>query len=103
MRTLWLRVSALFRRGRLDRELNDEIEIHLAMQEEEFRRMGMDSAAARAAARRQFGGVARAQEVYRERRGIPWIETALNDLRYAARGLRRNPGFTAAAVFSLAL
>ena len=56
MRTIWKRFSALFRRGRLDRELSEEIGIHLAMQEEEFRRKGMDPAAARAAPRSEAGG-----------------------------------------------
>src|SRR5258708_1192185 len=103
MRTLWRRLAALFRGTRLDPELSEELEIHLAMQEEEFRRQGMEAAAARAAARREFGGVAQTQEAYRERRGLPWIESAVKDVRYALRGLRRNPGFTAAAVISLAL
>jgi len=103
MRTLWKRVLAVFRGKRLDRELQDEIASHLAMQEDEFRQRGMGPAAARAAARRAFGGVTQMTEAYRQRRGLPAIETALKDLRYAARGLARNPGFTAAAVLSLAL
>ncbi len=103
MRTIWQRFLSLFRRGRLDRELSEEIGAHLAMQEEEFRQQGMDPAAARAAARRTFGGVAQTQEAYRDRRGIPWLEIAAKDIRYALRGLRRNPGFTAAAIISLAL
>jgi predicted permease len=83
--------------------LSEELEIHLAMQADEFRRQGMEPAAARAAALREFGGVLRTQEAYRERRGLPWLESAAKDVRYALRGLRRNPGFTAAAVISLAL
>ncbi len=103
MRTMWRRFAAILRGDRLDRDLNDEIQVHLAMQEEEFRRQGMDAAAARNAARREFGSVARTQELYRERRGVPWLESAVKDVQYALRGLRRNPGFTAAAVLSLAL
>ncbi|HEV3197147.1 MAG TPA: ABC transporter permease [Bryobacteraceae bacterium] len=103
MGALWQRLISLFRAGSLDRELADEIEIHLAMQEAEFQQQGMDPGAARQAALREFGGVAQAQEAYRERRGIPWIETAVKDSRYALRGLARSPGFTAAAVLSLAL
>src|SRR5271157_3776569 len=103
MRTIWQRIWALFRRGRLDGELRDEIASHLAMQEEEFRGQGMDAATARRAARREFGGVAQTEEIYRERRGIPWIEIAAKDVAHALGGLRRNPGFTAAAVVSLAL
>jgi predicted permease len=103
MRTFCQRLLTLLRGKRLDRELNDEIAIHLAMQEEEFRRQGMEAAAAHAAALREFGGVTQAAEDYRERRGIPWLETAARDVRYGLRGLRRTPGFTAAAILSLAL
>jgi predicted permease len=103
MRNLWMRLRSLFLGGSLDRELSQEIESHIAMQEEEFLKKGMTPAAARAAALREFGGVTQTAEVYRERRGLPWIETAAKDVRYALRGLRRNPGFTVAAVLSLAL
>jgi predicted permease len=99
----WRRVIGLLRGNRLERELNEEIGAHLAMQEEEFRKQGMKPAAARAAALREFGGVAQAKEEYRDRHGVPWLETAVRDLRYGLRGLRRTPGFTAAAVLSLAL
>src|SRR5450759_739996 len=103
MRMFWRRLSGIFRGNRLERELHEEIGIHLAMQEEEFRQRGMDPATAQAAALREFGGVAQAKEDYRDRRGVPWLESAARDLRYALRGLRRTPGFTVAAVLSLAL
>src|SRR5664279_2333637 len=103
MRIFWLRLMGILRGNRLERELNEEIGAHLAMQEEEFRKQGMKPAAARAAALREFGGVAQAKEEYRERRGLPWLENAARDVRYGLRGLRRSPGFTAAAVLSLAL
>ena len=98
---LWKRVAALFRERRLDRELEEEIASHLTMQEEEFRARGMSAAEARLAARREFGGVAQTVEAYRDRRGVAWVDNTLKDLRYAVRGLARNPGFTVAAVLSL--
>jgi predicted permease len=97
------RLLSLFRQHRLERELRDEIANHLAMQEEEFRRAGMTPEAARSAALREFGGVAQAAEEYREQRGLSWIEVLLHETRYALRALARNPGFTAAAILSLAL
>ena len=99
----WKRLLSFFRYRRLGRELEQEIAGHLALQEEEFRRQGMEPGQARAAALREFGGVAQAAEEYREQRGVRWMEMAWRDMRYAARGLARNPGFTAAAVLSLAL
>src|SRR3954463_142013 len=97
------RIRALFGARRSDRELDEEIATHLALQEAAFRRSGMSARAARDAALRAFGGVTQAKEIYRERRGVPFIETAGKDLRYALRGLRQNKGFAAAAVLSLAL
>ncbi|MBZ5585931.1 MAG: ABC transporter permease [Acidobacteriia bacterium] len=103
MRTLLTRIAALFRSRRLDSDLTEEVAVHLAMLEEEFRARGMSPDQARLAARREFGGVTQMQEAYRDRRGVPWLETSLRDVRYALRGFRRNPGFATAAVLSLAL
>lgn len=100
---IWMRIKELIRGARLDGELDEEVNLHLQMMEEEFRRRGMSEAEAKAAARREFGGVAHAKEAYRDQRGFPWIESFAKDVRYALRGLRRRPGFTAAAVISLAL
>ena len=103
MRTLWKRLRALFSERRSDRELSEEVEVHLEMRAAELRQQGVDPGAAREAARREFGGIEQMKEAYRDRRGIPWIEALAKDARYGLRGLLRNPAFTLAAVLSLAL
>ena len=103
MRTLWKRLTALFSRRQWDRELSEEVEVHLEMRAAELRQQGLDPDAAREAARREFGGVEQMKEAYRDRRGVPWIESLAKDAGYGLRGLRRNPAFTLAAVLSLAL
>ena len=103
MRTFWKRFTALFSKRRLEAELDEEVETHIAMLAEELRRHGMEARAARQAARREFGGIDPMKEAYRDGRGIPRIEILAKDVHYAVRGLRRSPAFTIAAVFSLAL
>jgi putative ABC transport system permease protein len=101
--TLIRRLAALFRRERLEADLDAEVRAHLEMAAEMNRRSGMREEEAWREAMRSFGGVEQTKELYREQRGLPMIETTLQDVRFGLRMLRRNPGFSILAILCLTL
>lgn len=97
------RLLSLFRGRHLEEELDEELRSHVEMAVEMNQRKGMSAEEARREALRSFGGVEKTKELYRERRGLPMIETTLQDMRFGFRMLRRSPGFSVLAILCLTL
>src|SRR6266700_1501418 len=103
LRAWCLRFAALFHKEQQDRELAEELESHLQMHIEDSLRSGMNPTEARRQAFIRLGGIDQTKENYRERRGLPILESVVQDVRFGFRMVSKNPGFTVVAVLTLAL
>ncbi len=100
---LYIRLRSLFKRAAVDEELDEELRFHLEEQTAKYVRSGLTPEEARRQARLEFGGFAQVREDCHEARGVSFLETVAQDVRFGLRMLRRSPGFTAVVVSTLAL
>ncbi len=103
MGELWRRLVAFFHRGRMARDLEEEMQFHIEMRTEANRESGMDAGEARDAARRAFGNSTLVREKSWETWGWALLDELGRNLRHAARVMRRRPALAAVAIGSLAL
>ena len=103
MHDLLFRLRTLFRRHAAEGELDDELRFHLERQIAKYVISGMSKAEAERRARLEFGGLDQVKDECREARGISFVETLVQDLRYTTRTLLHSPAFTSCAVLTLAL
>ena len=97
------RLRSLFRRKSVETELHDELKFHFERQVEKLIESGMTRPEAMRRARLDFGGLDQVKEECRDARGVSFIETTVQDVRYALRMLAKNPAFTAVVTMTIAL
>src|SRR5262249_54105039 len=98
-----LRIRSVFRRGRVEDEMDEELRFHIEHRIEEGVARGLTAGEAGAAALRAMGGLEKRKEEIRDARRVHWLTDFVDDVRYAVRGLRRAPGLSAFVVATIAV
>ncbi len=103
LRTIWSRLRSVWQRRAVKQEIDEELRFHLEQRMADNLAAGMSPADAAREARKRFGNWQSVREDCRDARGASFGETVWQDVRFGARMLRKDPGFTAVAALSLAL
>jgi predicted permease len=103
LRAMWMRLRELLRREPAEGEIDAELESHIAMHIADGVRAGLSEEEARRQALIRLGGAEQTRQAWRERSGLPWLESILRDLRFSFRTLAKHPAVTAIAVLSIGL
>jgi putative ABC transport system permease protein len=103
MKPLRLLAAGLFRRSRMERDMADELTAHMEHRADDLMRAGCSPAEAARRARLEFGAVEGYKDSCREARGLAWFDELRGNVRFTVRSLRASPGYTLAAVLSLAI
>src|ERR1700733_12706914 len=103
LRALFIRLRTILTARRRGHDFDEEIDSHIQMHVDDNIRRGMGPSEARRDAVIKLGGIDATKESYRDRRGIPFLDSIAQDLRYTVRTLGKSPGFTAVALLTIAL